>query len=372
MPILIETTMRRRSAGLKIRPARRDVWSPRSSIGAASCLLFALIFLCACATGERTPYALVDITPVPVSAPLGYYQNIAWLQPEVLALEYLDSLETENWDTRLMIYDLATGENSLLSDDVPADCHETRYGRFNHLPNGNLAYLWECIPLRGIARDFRLHLWDPTTQIDQENYRYPIPFWATAFSFAPTMDRWLQEQTGDGLFNKLHYVENGQEPVQLLERSFARAGWPSWLPDGRIVFAGTPQLPESKRNIFSGVPSLMAQLNQPWNIYVTDLESLLAGSVGEEQVVLRGIVGIRGPVASPDGSALAFLGTYQGHEGLWAYRLDTKKLARVWAGFGPFAWSPDGDELMVLVREPDVKFFLGKPARIKLPDLLLN
>ena len=371
MSILIETSAHSHAV-LKIRPDWQELRHFRAAPYVISCFLFILIFLCACTRGGRRPYALLDITPIPVSAPDGFYQDVAWLEPEMLALEFLATKETKTWESRLMILDLATGESLLLPDEVLQDCHETQYGRFDRLPTGQLGYQQECFPLLGIARDFRLHLWDPITQTDQEIYRYPIPFEATAFSFAPNMDRWLQEQTGDGLFNKLYYVETGQVPVRLLETSFARAGWPTWLPDGRIVFAGTPQLPETKPNIFSGAPALMAQLNQPWNIYLTNLESLLHESVGEEQIVLSGIKGIRGPVASPDGRALAFLGTYRGHKGLWVYGMDTERLARVWAGFGPFAWSPDGRELMVLIREPNVEFFLGKPARIKLPDSIIS
>ncbi len=341
-------------------------------VGAVSSLLVALALLCACGTGSRLPYTLLDLTPLPVPTPDGFYQEVTWLSPETLALTHFDSLETERWDSRMMIHDFELGESYLLHDEVPQECRETVYGRLGRLPDGQLGYQLECIPHRGISRDFRLHAWDVGTQSDQELYRYPPPFEATAFSLAPTMDRWLQEQAGDGLSNSLHYVEKGQEPVRLLEDSFARAGWPSWLPDGRIVFAGTPQLPESKPNLFSGAPGLMAQLNQPWNIYVTDLDSLLQGSVGEEQMVLQGIQGIRGPVASPDGNNLAFLGTYRGNEGLWIYRLNSSELVRVWDGFGPFDWSPDGKELIVLEREPDVKFFLGQPARIVLPDSLLN
>jgi Tol biopolymer transport system component len=269
-----------------------------------------------------------------------------------------------------MILNRDSGDNYLLPDEIPPDCRETRYGRINRLPNGLLGYLWECIPHKGIARDFRLYQWDQTTQTDQELYRYPIPFEATAFSFAPDMNYWLQEQSGDGLFNKLHFVKSGNPPVRLLESSFARAGHPSWLADGRIIFAGTQQVQESETNLFSGLPGIMGGLREPWDIYLTDLQSLVNGDVGKAQIVMSGIQYIEAVKASPDGKDVAFLGTIDDNQGLWVYRLETGELARIWAGFGPYDWSPEGDELVVLVREPDAEFFRGQPALIKIPDTL--
>jgi Tol biopolymer transport system component len=116
----------------------------------------------------------------------------------------------------------------------------------------------------------------------------------------------------------------------------------------------------------------MAQLNEPWSIYITDLETLRAGQVGEDQAVLQGVRGMRQLNVSPNGQALAFRGTYRGHSGLWIYNLNSRELVRVWPGFGPFDWSPDGKELIVLVREPDAELFRGKPARIELPASLVN
>lgn len=342
-------------------------YATRKGVTLLGVMLLALAAVVAC---RPTTYSLLDMNPIPVMAPEGYYLDIAWLEPEVLALEYMTMPDTHNVETSLMVLDPISGSHYLLADEIPSVCHETRYGRITSLPNGRLGYLWECIPHKGFARDFRLHEWAQTMQIDQELYRYPIPFWATAFSFAPEMDRWLQEQNGDGLSNKLYYVEPGAEPVRLLEDSFDRAGWPSWLPNGQILFAGTPVLPESETNLFSGLPGIRNRLGEPWNIYLTDLESLSTDSVGEDEIILSDIQGIRGPVASPSGEMLAFLGTIDGNEGLWVYHLATEELVRVWAGFGPFAWSPDSREIIVLERDPAADSFHGQPARIELPASL--
>lgn len=319
---------------------------------------------------SKKKYILVDSTPLLLTAPQGYYEDIAWLEPNVLAMHYRPSLDTQNSKTRIMIYNTVSSSHYLLPDDIPQECYETWYGRVNRLPNGLLGYLWECIPPQGIARDFRLHQWDQANRTDQELYRYPIPFEATAFSFAPKMGHWLQEQSGDGLFNKLHFIEPDKSPVRLLENSFARAGHPALLPDGRVVFAGTPQLPERGTNLFSGLPGISAGLAELWNIYLTDLDSLLSDNVGEDQIILSDIQYIEAVKASPDGQFVSFLGTIDGNEGLWIYRLATGELARVWAGFGPYDWSPDSRELMVLVREPEAEVFRGQPAKIELPQSL--
>ena len=86
----------------------------------------------------------------------------------------------------------------------------------------------------------------------------------------------------------------------------------------------------------------MGGLSQPWSIYLTDLESLLSGDVGEENIVLSGIRYIEAVKVSPNGRDLAFLGTIDGNKGLWVYRLETGELARIWAGFGPYDWSSRG------------------------------
>ncbi len=331
------------------------------------CFLLSVIGSVSCAPQA---YRLIDITPVPIEAPDGYYQDIAWLEPEALAMDYMPTANTHNVETQLMVLDPISGSHYLLADEIPSVCHETRYGRITSLPDGRLGYLWECVPHKGFGRDFRLHEWDQTMQIDQELYRYPIPFWATAFSFAPVMDRWLQEQSGDSLSNKLHFVEPGAGPVRLLENSFARAGHPFWLADNSIIFAGTPQLPESDINLFSGLPGIGSILSEPWNIYLTDLDSLLDESVGEEQIILSGIQYIESVRVSPDRQFASFLGTIDNNQGLWIYRLESGELARLWAGFGPYDWSPDSSAIMLLVREPEQKLFRGRPARIELPASL--
>lgn len=329
-----------------------------------------LLLVAGASACSSMPYVLLDITPTTMVAPDGHYEDVAWLEADVLAMQYMPRPDTHNVNTSLMILNRDSGDYYLLPDDIPPDCYETRYGRINRLSNGLLGYLWECIPHKGIARDFRLHQWDQTKQTDQELYRYPIPFEATAFSFAPGMDYWLQEQSGDGLFNKLHFVESEKAPVRLLESSFTRAGHPSWLPDGRIIFAGSQQARESDANLFSGLPGIVGGLREPWSIYLTDLSSLLRGDVGEDQIILSSIRYIEAVKVSPDGKDVAFLGTIDNNEGLWVYRLETGELARIWEGFGPYDWSPDSDELVVLVRESEAETFRGHPAHIKMPKLL--
>lgn len=343
-----------------------DVILRRMRMTQATFVLALLLGVTACS--PRT-YTLLDLAPIPLASPQGFYRDIAWLEPNVLALLQSPTLEMDESEVRLRVYDFVSDESYLLPDETPSECLDTWYGRINRLPNGLLGYLVECLPHQGISIDFRLHEWNQTTQTDRELFRYPIPFEATAFSFAPDMNTWLQEETGDGLFNKLYYVEMEGQPVQLLAHNFARVGMPSWLPDGRILFAGTPQMPEQRTNLFSGLPGIQAGLGQLWSIYLTDMEALRADTVGEEQVMVSEIKYMEALVGSPDGEAVAFLGTIDGHEGLWVYRMATGKLARVWAGFGPYAWSPDGDKIAVLVREPGADLFMGQPAIIELRNV---
>lgn len=142
------------------------------------------------------------------------------------------------------------------------------------------------------------------------------------------------------------------------------------MPDGRILFAGTPQLPESGTNLFSGLPGIMESLSEPWNIYLTDLQSLLDGTAGEDQIILSDIQYIEAVKVSPDGRIVSFLGTIDGNQGLWIYDLESGELARLWAEFGPYDWSPDGKAIMVLVPDPEAEVFRGHPARIELPESL--
>lgn len=364
---LIKPVICRTEAEIYANRATKVQVNSRSIIVSIVSFLISVIGTASCTTA---PYALLDIVPSPVPMPDGHYREVAWLEPTTLAFQYLPTPDTADWDTRLMVYKLDGEQYQLVPKPLAPECVRIFYGRINRLPNGELGYLWECIPEPWIGRDFRVQQWSQVTGEDRERYHYPVPFWATAFSFAPDMKQWLQEETGDGLFNKLHYVIPDTPPLRLLEESFARAGHPAWMPDGHIIFAGTPQLPESGTNLFSGLPGITAGLAEPWSLYLTDLDSLLNGTVGEEQSILSDIQYIEAVKTSPDGRFVSFLGTIDGNEGLWVYDLDSGELARLWAGFGPYDWSPDGKEIMVLVRDPEATVFRGHPARIELPESL--
>lgn len=346
---------------------RRTAIQPQSKLLLA-CFLLSVIGGVSC---EPQAYRLIDTTPMPIEAPDGYYHDIAWLTFDQLALIHSETLETPDSARRIMILDRKSDTQYVLPHHMPPECARVFNRRINRLSNQQLGYLWECIPHSSGGRDFRLHQYDLAERSDQELYRYPIPFWATAFSFESMMERWLQEEAGDGLSNSLHLVRQDEEPVRLLEASFARAGHPFWLSDDQIVFAGTPNLPESGFNLFSGLPSIRASLNESWTIYLTNLESLLSDSVGEEQAVLSDIQYVAIVKTSPDGRYLSFLGTVDGNQGLWVYEFESGDLARLWVGDGPYDWSPEGDAIMVLVRQPEEPLlFYGRPARIELPASL--
>lgn len=329
--------------------------------------LLVIVGLAACSPRS---YSLLDIAPITVGTAESYYEDIAWLEENTLALLAMPSIDSKNSEVDLIIHELASGTEYQVPEQVSADCRVTWYGRISRLPNGLLGYLWECLPDTAMAGRFQLQKWNQVSHTDREIYQYPTPFIATAFSFAPDMSQWLQEETGDGLSNRLHYVVPNESPVRILEDGFARAGHPAWLRDGRIIFAGTPQLPESGTNLFSGLPGITADLAEPWNMYLTDLGSLLNGAVSEDQIILSDIQYIEAVKASPDGQFVSFLGTIDGNEGLWIYSLETGKLARFWAGFGPYDWSPDGKEIVMLVRDPEATVFRGQPERIVLPPYL--
>jgi hypothetical protein len=297
---------------------------------------------------------------------------VVWLNSDKLVLEYQSTLGTEHWETQLMALDLVTGSTMFLPDDIPPECHETSYGRMSRLPSGQLGYLRECFPHKGVVRDFRLHVWDFETYGEQYQYQLPLRMWATQFSFSTDLYQWLQEGTGDGIFNNLHLFRLGEEPKQLLTDEFERVGHPVWLANDQIYFAGTPRLPENRTNIFSGLPGLRNQLMAPWHVYATTLSLLEKGKVSDVDIILKDIVNIKGLTATSDGTKIAFLGTYYGNVGLWLYDVSTQQMVRIWDEFGPFAWSPDGAKIIVLIREPGAEVFAGRPAVIELPAPLIQ
>lgn len=347
-----------------------------------------LILLSACALRRGVPYVEAGITPQPIPVPAGYYADVVWLRPNLLVLHYFERPdfggvledgrpESGWWVGRLMVYALDTGAYWFLPDEIPADCYETWYGNARRLPDGNLAYLRECLPndaMRG--RDSRLHRWEVETGVDREIYAYPPPFWATDFVFAPDMTRWFQEQAGDGLNNELYFVEPGQAPVQVLAEDFVRVGAPAWLPGDRLLLPATRRLPESKFNPFTGALSLGAQFYTPWEMYLTDVASVLKGEVGEEAMILRDLWFLSGFRASPDGSKVAFWARIGGWEdekrGLWVLRLSDRKLVRIVSYGSPYDWSPDGTELVILGPRTDSELHYSAPARFRLPAYLLE
>lgn len=329
-----------------------------------------LAILVGCAGSRHVPYTLIDATPQPLQAPAGYFWNVAWLPNDLLAFVQTDSLTAESVNSNLIVYDVVTGIVQNVPLRLPQECITKRYGRISVLPDGRLGYILDCVPSKGNARDTRLYAWDTESNSNSQIYAYPAPFWATLFSMAPSMTEWLQEQQGDGLNNKLYMVANGGELSRLFEGSLARAGWPTWRANGQILFAGTPQLPESGVNIFSGLPALTSQLNTAWTIYTADRNIMISGNITATQIILGDIVGLRGLRVSPVGNRVAFLGEYDGYNGLWIYDLDTKELARLWNGFGPFDWSPDGSKLVVLENDPASESFDGPLGILEVPKVL--
>ncbi|MCI0647579.1 MAG: hypothetical protein L0332_20665 [Chloroflexi bacterium] len=242
------------------------------------------------------------------------------------------------------MYNLDNSEWKPIPFDKPDDCRVGGFGHLGRLPNGNLGFTYEC-HFEEIGFQTTLYMWDLESETWHTLYEFPESFAADDFSFAPDMSGFLQESTGDGIFNELYQVNEAGELNQLFP-DYYRAGVPAWSPVGNtIAFAATKEGPEASTNLFSGAPGLQEAMYHPWDIYLMDTDG------DNLRVLLPDVVGVHIIKWSPEGNRLAFWGTYNDDEGIWILNMATSKLARTWPEEILFDWSPDGQQLVLLAQE---------------------
>ncbi len=157
------------------------------------------------------------------------------------------------------------------------------------------------------------------------------------------MSEIIQENAvGSGLNNELYRFQLGREGKQIFSH-FQRAAKPSWSSDGKsIIFAGTESTPYDSPTTSRDIENL---LFYPWTIYVMDAD----GSQVRE--LLTG-VSYPGTLSwSPDGRWIAFSATYVNKRGIWLFEVDTETVRLISERYGPFDWSPNSKQLIVLERE---------------------
>lgn len=281
------------------------------------------------------------VTSQSIPVPEGVNGILAWLESDLVALRYSGD-GREILKDEVLWYELSTAEWEVLSFEEPERCLAGRYGNSSRLPTGDLGFTYRCelSPQEGFQ--FTLHTWNPHTDNQENLFTFPKRFYATDFTFSPDMTQWIQEETGDGINNKLYHV-NMKGELRKLVPDFYRAGSPSWAADGKTVaFAATKEAPGTGiDSIFSGLPDLAGAMYYPWDIYLTQLDE------NEPRVILADVLIVHMLKWSPEGDLLAFWGEYSGLRGIWILEMTEMRVYRLWPETTAFYWSPDGQRIMI-------------------------
>lgn len=308
-----------------------------------SCWLGLLVVGCSPQRGVEPLEITDDVSADSIMIPSGNYENPVWLREEQFVFWYEAEQDVTNTTAELVSFDLNTKSWQVIPFETPSECPISRYGRTGRLPNGRLGFIHECTtfePVMEIKR--RLHSWDPDTEEFELLYRFPTYFRADTFAFSPDMEQFIQEQGAGNLRPELFWVKRPGE-MEPFPSDFFRAVSPSWSPDGEhIAFFGNEVGPKEETSIFTGLVHIDSLLDYPWNLYVMDVRGK------ELRVVLSNVVYGGGTRWSPDGTRIAFTGTYNGELGTYIYHPETEKLMLLHRKHSGFDWSLDGRQMVLL------------------------
>ena len=333
----------------------------RQLIVAGWLALAVLAVLPGCSPLSRTAEAPVQR----IAAPAGKYHRIAWLPSDWLVVEY----EPEELSFTSLLYRLRPDGRDFARLEPgrdPACTRNARYHRPVALPDGRLGFDKHC----QYAQDGRT--WTPDqrylTAYDLEQGTAttlvaPFPYSGLGgfqMTWNPAMTRGLVGfgvlgceriawVTTRGLELPALMVRDGERDLQFVLHpeemlsclDFGRVGRPTWSPDGHwLAFPASPQ----------GVGlDLYSRLRAPWNLYLMD-------PVAQRPFpVLMNARRLYSVEWSPDSQWLAFGGAPAGQSlGLWLWSLKTGALHQVTtrSGIYSLAWSPDGQEIMVVRHFP--------------------
>ena len=284
-----------------------------------------------------------DINRNALNVPTSQYRSVAWLNKDYIALAYKEPTAREG-ETRIALYQLESQElEDIILPNHPDHCFPapSGIGFLQRLPNDKLGYTYFCKEVVG-GQSGILYTWDEASgesQILQEYSDFSIG----SYTLAPDMSEIIQENAvGSRLNNELYRFQLGGEGKQIFS-DFQRAAKPSWSSDGKtIIFAGTESTPYDSPTTSRDIENL---LFYPWTIYAMDAD----GSQVRE--ILTGI-SYPGTLSwSPDGKWIAFSATYENKRGIWLLEVDTETVRLISERAGPFDWSPNSKQLIVLERE---------------------
>lgn len=332
-----------------------------------TCFLFLLLMMPMAAC-----IAPADVTEVrlqgqkPMDVPTAEYKDVAWLDEKTLAFVHRQPILSESVDRRdnyqISLYRLDTGTwQEVPLPSAPSECADDPgfIQNLRSVPGNMFGYTYLCLNygVSGI-----LYLWDRRQNNVFDHIHYEVPFMPGEFSFSPDMSVLIQEKAnGDGLNNELFRVDADGDMEQLFPE-FKRVAAPSWSPDGKsVTFIATERDPHESDGLktWGQIESL---LYHPWDLYLMDANG------GNVRVLVPGIGAPYQLRWSPDGQRLYFAGRRPGVEGgIWMLDIDTLEIVRIWPYNTYFNLSPDGQEMVIIVRDEETDGRETYPVLFALP-----
>jgi hypothetical protein len=307
------------------------------------------------------PVAGVRATLIAPSPEGAAFRYPVWLAAtRQIVITYEPGGRSFQWEIQL--YAMSEDGSGLKQLDLPDDPKCKQIERISRpLPDGRLGYVQRCFPVFDASTGGALMGYDPVAKRVSPLVPYPLWYNIRSFSFAPGMRRGILNDA-KGLYEGLVWLDpDGMKPLLL---PLARAGDPSWSPDGKqITLDGVPPDPTSGPD----------RATLPRKLYVLSADTLPLRE-------LFGDIYQAWPTSwSPDGRWLVATIQFQNRQrGVWLIdpASGKRRLLLDAVDAEVATWLPDGRSLLVTIGESNFGGITGPKSkytagvyRLDLPSL---
>lgn len=273
------------------------------------------------------------------------YRSFAWISEDQIVFNHTIFLDVPLDDIvipELHVYDLKkqTWRKIRVGE---GECRGwLKIGGIQRLPNGNLGY-WRTCTENG--RDFikRQEMNIESGKVADIDIKPIVEPGMIAYS--PDMTEFIQHSPTNGaLQGELFYMHKDVK-TQLVPHFF-RAMGADWSPHRReILFLGLEQDPTDPSD---SQPIWQKLLSHPNDLYISTPEGK------DVKKILSSVFGYA--KWSPKDNVFAFAGEIFGVGGIWLVNPENMKIIKIWNKSSDFAWSPDGQNMLIVEDQRGEKF----------------
>ena len=289
------------------------------------------------------------IRPIVIPAPIGDYDDVAWISDHTFAFLYFpenpghndSNIQPQLRDYIPIIYDAETNSSRQFPITTTQDCQQIWVLTLQRETSDSLLTLHQCLitPSKQQQSLVRSYLSRREAQLIQV---FPPQFRVRSFTEDVYLRNLVIGEERGGIHDQV-YRTNPKNELELLLPSLQRSASPTLSEvSSSLAFIGNETLPKTQDNLFTALLGIGDLLFYPWNLYI-------AGADGSQSHIVLTEIKLADTVKwSPVDVRLAFRGEYTGAKGIWILNTTTLTLTRVWNNLDYYDWSPDGTRLVVL------------------------